>query len=922
MSKPLSQEKMLQDFADAFDALPIAACRILPDRDGLIVMANTQMARLFGLDVSAKAIGHSFKDLCPDESPYEKLVDKCLELGVVRGYECTLVTKADGVCAFALTAVAHKNAIDAKVIDVLLEPVTERREIFNPLLETPFHLIQAQRIGGLWPWTIDHQTNQLLWSKGIFELLGMNPDAAGPSFEGFYQVIHPEDRERVQATFERSLRQQAPYEITYRIVRTDGALRYIKARSEATFDREGQPLRSIGVVQDVTDQELSRLAAEQESSRLNDVLEATKTATWEWNVQTGEARFNERWAEIIGYTLDELAPIDISTWLNACHPEDLARSEQALKAYFDGESDFYNVEARMRHKNGDWVWVLDRGRAVEYDDNGEPVWMYGTHQDITEKKKAEALERDTLSRLRKLTNQVPGAIYQYQQWPDGRSAIPYASGGIFDVYGIKPDEVINDAGMALASVHPDDLDKVLESITHSFHTLELWHSEHRAIPDGKTTIWVEGLAQPEKQDDGSVLWHGYIRDITARKETDARLTEASTVFRHADEGIFITDVEGTILSVNTAFTTITGFSTRQAVGKNLRILKSGRHGLSFYEDMFGALQRHGKWSGEIWNHRSDGELFAARQTISVIHDEFGKPTRYLSLLSDITELKENQDRLQSLAEKDPLTGLPNRLEISRQIDAAMTRSCQNQTSLAVAYIDLDGFKEINDRHGHSTGDRVLKIVGERLSQSFRDKDLLGRIGGDEFVAIMEHVSAGEDIQNVMRRVLGALAQEISLGHEAHQLSASIGLSWFNPGANLDGDQLIRQADQAMYQAKQAGRNCYRSFDLAQDSQVRYLNQRVAEVRRGLESGEFVLYYQPKVNMKTGAIIGAEALIRWHHPENGFLAPGQFLPELEGLDVMKALSLWVLNAAADQLTAWKKAGHTVPISVNMDGYTLL
>ncbi|MEE4295583.1 MAG: EAL domain-containing protein, partial [Wenzhouxiangella sp.] len=656
--------------------------------------------------------------------------------------------------------------------------------------------------------------------------------------------------------------------------------------------------------------------------RLQDVLEATETATWEWNVQTGEARFSRRWAEIIGYTLEELEPISIQTWADYSHPDDLTRSDELLKEHFEGRSSLYSHEARMKHKSGEWVWVFDRGRLIEWTADGKPLWMYGTHQDITEKKQAEQDREEALLKLRKLTDNVPGTIYQFRLWPDGSATLPFATPGMLDVYGISPEAVQKDAGELLRQIHPDDLERVMKSIWHSFQTLTTWKSEHRAIPDGRTVVWLEGVAEPEPQSDGSVLWNGYIHDVTDRKAYETQLRESASVFQSANEGIFVTDLEGAILEVNEAFCEITGYDRSEVIGKNPRILDSGRQTQDFYRAMFEALENEGRWAAEVWNRRKDGRLFAARQTVSVIHDESGQPARYVSLFADITELKENAEKLRRLAERDPLTGLPNRLELAHQLTRSIRSALDAGTPLAVAYIDLDGFKAVNDDFGHPVGDQILKISGERLAGSFRQSDVLGRIGGDEFVAIIEQVPAGASMQRIMSRVLEDMQQPIQLGDQTFHLSASIGLAWLPEQESLDGDQLIRQADQAMYEAKQAGRNCFRVFDAEHDHQVREVHSLVAEVRSGLVARDFVLYYQPKVNMETGEIIGAEALIRWQHPERGLLTPYEFLPQIEGQGVMKTMGHWVIMEAASQVCQWKQQGYQIPVSINIDGFTLL
>lgn len=258
--------------------------------------------------------------------------------------------------------------------------------------------------------------------------------------------------------------------------------------------------------------QLAEIAAQR--TALNHILWGTEAGTWEWNVQTGETRFNERWAEMVGYRLSELGPTTIDTWMSFCHPDDLKASEQALKAHFDGVLPSYDIEARMRHRDGHWIWVQDRGRVINRDEAGNPLWMAGTHTEITLRKQAEAEVSVVTGQLKKLALLLPGAIYQYCQRSDGHSFFPYSSPGIQALYGVTPEQAAQGVEEVFAVIHVDDQPAVAESIQHSAETLTLWQATYRVNhPDGRT-LWLEGVAAPERLVDGSTMWHGYLRDIT------------------------------------------------------------------------------------------------------------------------------------------------------------------------------------------------------------------------------------------------------------------------------------------------------------------------------------------------------------------------------------------------------------------------
>lgn len=277
---------------------------------------------------------------------------------------------------------------------------------------------------------------------------------------------------------------------------------------------------AIGIIREISERKKAEKQLRDERQRLSNILWGTNVGTWEWNIQTGETWFNERWAEMIGYSLDELQPTTVETWKTFLHPDDLQSCTDLLQRHFDGELDFYESEIRMRHKNGDWVWVLDRGRVIHYTPDEEPLMMYGTHQDITLRKQAQLKAEELLTRLQKIASKVPGVIYQYQLWTDGRAAFPYASDGIRDVFGVAPEDVIHDATPVDNAVHPNDFEEVKAKILMSFETLTIWYDQFRAVlPDGRV-IWLEGEAEPELMPDNSVLWHGYISDVTERKQAE------------------------------------------------------------------------------------------------------------------------------------------------------------------------------------------------------------------------------------------------------------------------------------------------------------------------------------------------------------------------------------------------------------------
>lgn len=273
-----------------------------------------------------------------------------------------------------------------------------------------------------------------------------------------------------------------------------------------------------------------------QKERLNLIIEGTNIGTWEWNVQSGKIIVNETWLEMLGYTKDQNTPENYDEWKNMIHPDDLKKSQNALKRHFNGEEGLYSIELRMKHKNGSWIWVLDRGKVVNWTDTGEPLRMFGSHTEITERKKANQQVKETKELLENLADQAPGVLYQFRMFPDGSYCFPYASKGIYDIYEVEAEEIKEDVSKAFESVHPDDYDEFMKSIYDSFENMTVWHSQHRVILSDKGVRWMEGSSTPEKLEDGSVLWHGNIRDITERKKQEEKIIKLT--YRDALTGLY------------------------------------------------------------------------------------------------------------------------------------------------------------------------------------------------------------------------------------------------------------------------------------------------------------------------------------------------------------------------------------------------
>ena len=405
------------------------------------------------------------------------------------------------------------------------------------------------------------------------------------------------------------------------------------------------------------------------------------------------------------------------------------------------------------------------------------------------------------------------------------------------------------------------------------------------------------------------------KEVAARKEAEEELRLSASVFENSNDGIIITDDKNLIVDVNRAFSTITGYSREEILGKDPRMFQSGRHEISFYQALWKSLNESGHWRGEVWNRKKSGEFYVESLDITAVKNSNGEVAHYVGIFSDITAVKESQEKLEHLAHFDALTQLPNRTLLADRLNQSIAHASRENQLLAVCFLDLDDFKPINDKYGHQVGDKLLINVATRLKKILRAVDSMARLGGDEFVLLIPSLKDLNELEQILSRIRNAIASPHLIDNLELQISASVGVTLY-PLDDADPDTLLRHADQAMYMAKRAGRNRYHLFDAEEEQQAQSRLQQLERLRSALQSREFVLHYQPKVNMRSGEVIGLEALIRWNHPSRGLVSPGEFLPLVEHSDVAIEIGDWVIREALEQIQQWSQKGLGISVSVNI------
>lgn len=434
--------------------------------------------------------------------------------------------------------------------------------------------------------------------------------------------------------------------------------------------------------------------------------------------------------------------------------------------------------------------------------------------------------------------------------------------------------------------------------------------------------FVEVHSTPIESDDKAMLF-SIIHDITDRVENEQKLKLDAKVFEHSQEGVLVTDANNRIVTINKAFSDITGYQQDDVVGDNPAILQSGRHGKQFYIDMYDAIQEQGFWKGEIWNRKKDGTVYPQLLSISKVENDSNIITNYVAVFSDITRLKQSEARMEQLAHYDALTNLPNRLLLKSRIEHAIERTKRrSDEKVAILFLDLDHFKVVNDSLGHMVGDELLRQVALRLKNSLREDDTIARLGGDEFVILLEGISDASDLSGIAQNIIEVvkspyLLPDSQFHAETHEavIGTSIGISVY-PDDSDDIEKLFTFADSAMYKAKQNGRNTYAFYTEAITKQADHRFRLSSQLIKAIDNHELELYFQPQLDMQTLQIIGAEALIRWNHPKEGLLGPFAFIGIAEEIGFIHEISKWVIARGCEQLKQWQDQGHNLSLALNI------
>ncbi len=602
-------------------------------------------------------------------------------------------------------------------------------------------------------------------------------------------------------------------------------------------------------------------------------------------------------------------------WEQITYPEDRKKVRSIIEeAVLTGQR--FVAEYRIVDNFGKIKWVSERGCPI-YDNSGKIEAIEGFLQDITALKFNEMTAHAAEERFRSIFENAIHGIYQSSEDGSYLNVNP----ALARIYGYDAPADLMHGISDIDNQLYVDCGKRGEFIALMKRLGQVKNFEARVYREDGEIIWISENSREVRDTDGTLRYYeGTVEDITARKMMETELRIAATAFE-THGSMMITDTNRVILRVNKAFIESTGYTAEEAIGKTPSILRSGRHNADFYQAAWDTINRNGTWQGEIWDRRKNGDIYPKWLTISAVKGEDGHVTHYVGSHLDISERKKAEEKILRLALYDPLTRLPNRRLLMDKLQHALASSSRMHTEGALLFIDLDNFKMLNDTLGHGIGDLLLQQVAQRLHSCVREIDTVARLGGDEFVVLLGGLSAqafeaAVQTEAIGEKILALLNRPYLLDRHEYHCTASIGVAMLD-GKSRTAEELMKQADIAMYQAKKTGRNAMRFFDPDMQVTVSAHAALEEELRKALESHQFQLYYQAQVD-EAGRILGAETLIRWLHPERGFISPAEFIPLAEESSLILGIGSWVLETACSQIKAWENdsAANKLVLAVNV------
>ena len=731
-------------------------------------------------------------------------------------------------------------------------------------------------------------------SEAIRDIYQVSPEEVKEDASKVFAALYKDDYEGVVNSIQQSANTLKPWSYKYRVLDKNGAIRWLYGNSVPNKLADGSIIWN-GYITDITELKKIEESLHKESEKNRAILRNASDGIHILDYDGYLIEASDSFCSMLGYSRNEMIGMNVSQWDAGFSDKD--ELKKVVRNQFDKpvRSQF---ETRHRRRDGSIFEVEVSGYPLELD--GQKA-LFNSSRDISSRKYIES----QLQLHSTILANVAEGVFLIRC---ADSNIVFTNAQFDDIFGYEKGELIGRHVSVLNATSKKNPEEVADAINNALKMHGEWRGEVHSIKKDGTTFWTEARVTTFEHKDFGTVWVAVQHDITEHKLAENALRIVATAFE-SQEGIMITDANNQILRVNPAFTNITGYSAAESLGKTPHLLSSGRHDYEFYKEMWECIYHTGSWDGEIWNRRKNGEVYLEHLIITAVKDGDGIVTNYVGTLTDITISKAASDEIKNLAFFDPLTSLPNRRLMMDRLKQALTASARSGMRGAVLFLDLDQFKILNDTLGHDVGDMLLQQVAIRLNNCVREVDTVARIGGDEFVVLIENldkqsVVAATQAEALGQKILTALSYPYQLDGHEHHSTTSLGIALFGDDKAVL-DSILKQADIAMYQAKKDGRNLLRFYDTKMQDAITSRVDMERELRQAIELQQFQLYYQIQVD-SNGRAFGAEALLRWVHPEGKVVSPLQFIPLAEETGLILPIGHWVLETACAQLAKWQQS----------------
>ncbi|MBI3772631.1 MAG: EAL domain-containing protein [Gammaproteobacteria bacterium] len=760
-------------------------------------------------------------------------------------------------------------------------------------------LRRAQLVAGLGLWEWNTKTREYYWTDELYIIHcreNINIDVVIRSY--LIKTVHPQDREYVYQAIMELMEMGESFSVDHRIILRDGVIRTVQHHVEATLNDEGEIVRLFGTVLDISDRKAVEHELNLKRKQVLNILESTTDGYIAIDNDFEIQYCNSKAREIFSITKDEsvnknlwdMIPELASSFYKPIYKAAMDRVPIEFEGYYPPENRWLEIHV-YPHRTGVSVYF----------------------RDVTERRDAEEALRNSEEQVRTILDNVLDAIIAIDK---NGLMITFNKAAEY-IFGYKRNEVL---GSPVQILMPDEYaDK-----HHVFMNRYLLSGEARVIGSGRELVGKRKNNDlfPIEIELSAVhlgkepIFIGIVRDLSVRRQTEQNMRLAEQVFSNSIEGIVILSPEKSIMRVNRSFVEISGYTPDIIVGKTMDFLfKSALNGQEMVNNIWKIVDHQGSWRGEFSSYKGEGGEYTAWATVSVTKDEKGFVSNYIMVCNDVTQMREAQDQIHRLANFDVLTELPNRTLLNEKLVQSIARSYQRGEKIALLRVDLDRFKTLNETLGQNAGDELLKSVAGRLTYNVRDIDVVSRLSGDEFSIMSPGIARSQDAEVIAKKVLSQFEQPFVIGDREVFITVSIGVAIYPDDAH-DANDLMKHAGAAMHHVKEHGRNAYKFY--SNDLDAMAFEQLVLEnsLRRALERNEFVLFYQPQIDLKHGNVVGVEALIRWNHPDLGMVSPIRFIPLLEETGLILQVGEWVIQEACRQGKRWHEAGYMVRVAVNI------